>query len=391
MALKLETIRDSIDDLLRASSVEGKYNLYDLWLKLDCVCEGIRKLIIMQGEREAETVVPVSPIATVIDTGPNWCQRVQWFLAQLAKIVDAMDGWEIITSVYVNIAYDELLGFPLAPLFGQKIAKAVMDADQNDLGMISNTLNWSADLRDAIYTAPRPWTAVEQWGDRAGAAYFGQLGAEARTRVLIEMVPGILMDALFKNEIPLDPYESAAFPPTGCDDSPPSTPSGVPSGTRMYEHSYYTFLRENNDDELIIVREGYFGSFHVPWPDRELWGLMDSYTHDSSDGSATFSAIGATPDERERIFNKRIFKHNINGYEVFLDPLPGEDTMRAPVYIIDDIGGPNETLHLIPENDAMFDPDNPDSGWFCNVTTTAFVFWSTEAFKARIYSPPGKV
>lgn len=393
----LSAIGAHMDDLLDDQSISGKTNLYDLLKQLECICANTRKRLSVQDipldDEMGDTVITdlIEPPTADAD---KWCQRVQWLVDRIAFILGILHRKQAITGGDVRqLIIDELGIYPdksaQTKIAYQAEQTKADNANAGTDGLIP-LIDWidanKADLVDAIYNAPGAQTARFRFDDATQAIEL----TNNEELLLRSFVDNRLMAALFQEEIPLEPYELTFYDAGFCGTPPTPAPGGIPPSSGINGGTKYTFLRENNDDEVVIVREGYFSGFPTSWPEREEWGLMESYSFDSSDGSNTFRPIETTEDVAEEIWRKDIFLYNIDGFEIFLLPLPGETSIRGNVFIIEDIGGPGETLHLIPSS-AVLDPQNPNVGWFCNVTTSRFVVWSEEDYGIVIFAPPGKV
>jgi hypothetical protein len=382
-----------MDDLLADDSVSGKTNLYDLLQELECICRNTRKRLAIQDvpvDDDIQDVIADTSIVQPADTD-RWCQRVQWMVSRIEFILQQLHHMEVITGGDVRQLYtDELDSYPdkndqVALAFRAEQTKA--DNTHAGTDGLNPLITWmqtnKAALVEAIYTASNTELAFGAWNQVTQAIEL----TNNEQLLLRGFVTNRLLNDLFSETIPLEPFELTFFDSSDCGDMPAPPVANIPPSERLEGDVRYRLLIENReDDEFIIVREGWFGSFPLSFAERQDWGLTDSHTEKSSDESTIFQAGGG-----ENVNYQQILLYNISGFEVFLYPLPGEDTMRAPVYIIEDIGGPGETLHLVPQEAIFDDPDAADEGWFCNVTTTAFVFWSTEAFEVTIYAPPGKV
>jgi hypothetical protein len=222
-----------------------------------------------------------------------------------------------------------------------------------------------AALVEAIYTASNTELAFGAWNQVTQA-----IELTNNEQLLIRgFVTNRLLNDLFSETIPLEPFELSFFNSSFCNNFGATPPTGIPPGTSFTSTSS-GLLRENTPDELVIVREGRWSDFRAStyWYQREAWGIENSWTNESSDQANTFQAIM----EHDSAPNSRlIWNMDIAGWEIVLYNYgPGID-----VFLINDVGGPGETL--IPMSE----------GTHVAPTTNAFAFWSEGDFSVTVTKP----
>jgi hypothetical protein len=214
--LHLSAIGAHMDDLLADDSVSGKTNLYDLLQELECICKNTRKRLSIQGapeeiqEPEELDAEPITPPAT--DT---WCQRVQWLVDRIAFVIGRMDSVPVVTAQEIfHLHVEELDTYPnrVINLELADYANRILNSKDTLSDAVDAIDNNKAALVSSIYSATGPQTAQAGWASAVDAL---NLTGDEKLLVTVLVGPEVL-NRLFREAIPLEPFELSFFDPDFC-------------------------------------------------------------------------------------------------------------------------------------------------------------------------------
>jgi hypothetical protein len=214
--LAISAIGAHMDDLLADDSVSGKTNLYDLLQELECICRNTRKRLAIDGRPiETQDPEPLEPDPITAPPADTWCQRVQWMVDRIAFILSSMDALPVVTAQEIfHLHVEELDTYP-----NTTINLALADYANRVLNS-KDTLSDAQDAIDnntsalvaSVYDASGPEAAQAAW---AGAVDALSITGDEKVLITFFVGPEVL-NRLYREEIPLEPFELTFFDPESC-------------------------------------------------------------------------------------------------------------------------------------------------------------------------------